>query len=224
MPTISKEDYLKAIYKNEESSNLVATTTYLAKKLNVSKAAVTDMSKKMAKYDLISYMPYKGVKLKKKGRGIALKILRRHRLWELFLVETLGVSWSKVHDEAEMLEHSTSEFLIDVIDKSLGYPKFDPHGKPIPDKNGTIPKLPSLVLLTNSKVGNKYTFFKIKDESNELISYLTGIGLELYKEIKIVDKLKFDNSIQIEIDGVNHSLSEKISRKIEVLLEGKEGI
>lgn len=222
MPTISKEDYLKAIYKSIVDNGNVASTTYLSNKLAVSKAAVTDMSKKMAKLNLISYIPYKGVELKPKGKEIALKILRRHRLWELFLVETLGVSWDKVHAEAEILEHSTSEFLIDIIDKSLGYPKFDPHGEPIPDKKGKVPKLPPLQKLANCEIGKRYNFIKIKDENSDLINYLSSIGLLLYEEIKIIDKLSFDNSIIIEIDGVKHSLSEKISNKIELTLDGKE--
>ena len=132
MPTISKEDYLKVILKNEMSSDDSTSTTFLAKEMNVTKAAVTDMSKKMAEQGLISYIPYKGVKLRSKGRNIALNIIRRHRLWELFLIKSLGLSWGEVHQEAEMLEHSTSDYLIDIIDEKLGFPKFDPHGEPIP--------------------------------------------------------------------------------------------
>jgi len=217
MPTISKEDYLKIILKNEISSDSSTSTTYLAREMNVSKAAVTDMSKKMAEQGLVSYIPYKGVKLKSKGRNIALAIIRRHRLWELFLIKSLGLSWGEVHQEAELLEHSTSDYLIDVIDEKLGFPKFDPHGEPIPDKNGKLPKLPKSICLTDGEVGNSYEFIKLNDESTELINYLTSIGFQLNTKFKIINKLTFDNSIVIEIKRTSFSLSEKIANKIEMI-------
>jgi DtxR family Mn-dependent transcriptional regulator len=126
----------------------------------------------------------------------------------------LGLSWSEVHDEAEKLEHSTSDFLINKIDDFLGNPKFDPHGDPIPNKNGTLPKLPELLNVQEAEIGDKYKVRRVNDKNNDLMNYLTKIGLELFKEIEIVDKLSFDNSVLVKVDSVNHMLSEFVASHI----------
>jgi DtxR family Mn-dependent transcriptional regulator len=154
------------------------------------------------------------MELTSKGEKLALKVIRRHRLWELFLIQVLGLSWSEVHDEAENLEHSTSDFLIDKIDEFLGYPKFDPHGDPIPQKNGTIPKTPEVIELRKAEVGKKYKIGRVNDSSSDLINYLTKIGIKLAKEIEIVEKLSFDNSVIVKIDTKNHSLSEIVASNV----------
>ena len=213
MPTISKENYLKAVYSSLEI-DAGATTSALSQKLEVSNAAISDMAKKLSDEGLINYAKYRGMELTGEGKKIALKVIRRHRLWELFLIKVLGLSWSEVHDEAESLEHSTSEFLIDKIDDYLGNPKVDPHGDPIPKRNGTLPKLPELINMQQTEIGKKYRIGRVNDKSNDLMNYLTQIGIELSKEVKIVDKLSFDNSVIVEIDSVNHSLSEFVASNI----------
>ena len=201
MPTISKEDYLKSIYTLNSQADRAVSTSNLAAKLELSNAAISDMSKKLSELGLISYEKYKGVELTKEGEIIALNILRRHRLWELFMIKVLNLSWDEVHDEAEKLEHHTSEFLIDKIDEYLGFPEFDPHGAPIPRKNGDLPKMPELISLSECEIEKKYQVLRVVDSPSELVSYLGRIGLNINSEI-------------ILLDNINHSLSEKVVDKI----------
>lgn len=208
MPTISKENYLKAVYNKSKEDGSGATTSALAENLEISNAAISDMARKLSDEGLINYAKYKGMELTGEGKKIALKVIRRHRLWELFLIQVLGLSWSEVHDEAENLEHSTSDHLIDKIDEYLGFPKFDPHGDPIPQKNGLLPSAPEVVELAKASIGKKYKVGRVNDKNNDLIKYLTKIGISLSKEIEIVEKLSFDNSVIIQVDSERHSLSE----------------
>lgn len=216
MPTISKENYLKSIYSLNLTNEESVTTSQVAQKLEITNAATSEMARKLSEQGYLTYEKYKGVELTDKGKKVALQIIRRHRLWESFLMKVLGMSWSEVHDEAERLEHNTSEALINKIDEHLDFPEFDPHGHPIPNKNGEIPKIPKLVSLVNAEVGKKYKIFRVADESSELIQYLTKLDLILYKEIKIIEKLSFDNSIIVQVNGSNHSLSEKVAEKVSV--------
>lgn len=211
MPTVSKEDYLKAIYSLYSGAGGAVSTSAIAEALGVSKAATSEMGQKLSQIGLVEYEKYKGMLLTNEGRKIALQILRRHRLWELFLVKVLDLDWDKVHSEAETLEHAASDFLVDKIDDYLKHPKFDPHGAPIPDKNGKLPAEPENFLLTEGKKGHTYRVFRVRDEDNELLSYLSKLGIELDKKISVVDILPFDNSVIISIDSVNHSLSEKLA-------------
>ncbi len=214
MPTVSKENYLKAVYNQSLEERANATTSVLSEKLEISNAATSEMAKKLSDAGLVNYAKYKGVELTGEGKKIALKIIRRHRLWELFLIKVLGMSWSEVHDEAEKLEHFTSDFLIDKIDNFLGNPTVDPHGDPIPQKNGTLPKMPELINMQNAEIGKKYSVGRVNDKNSDLVNYLTKLGLELFKELEIVDKLPFDNSVIIKVDSINHSLSEFVASNI----------
>lgn len=216
MSTISKENYLKTIYSESFDSSSVVSVKTLSEKLAVTKAAVSDMAKKLAEQKFIDYKPYKGIVLSTEGRKIALQIIRRHRLWELFLINVLDLSWSEVHDEAERLEHCTSEILADKIDTYLCHPKFDPHGDPIPDKKGILPALPKLLKLSQVRIGIACKIARVNDKNKELMDYLTKIKIKLNSKIKIIDKLKFDNTIFVKINGTEVSLSEKITNKIEV--------
>jgi DtxR family Mn-dependent transcriptional regulator len=214
MSTISKENYLKTIFNNSIDSGSNATATKLANDLSVSTAAITDMAKRLCEDGLVTYEKYKGMELTSSGEKAALKIIRRHRLWELFLKEVLEMSWSEVHDEAEKLEHHTSEFLIDKIDKYLNYPDFDPHGHPIPRKNGTIPKTPNVIPLSKCEKGILCEFVRVNDRDNELIDYLAKVGLELNSKFEVVDKLAFDQSISIRFNNKILSMSKKITESI----------
>jgi DtxR family Mn-dependent transcriptional regulator len=222
MITVSKEDYLKEIYTISCESGQKVSTSFLASRLSVSNAATTDMAKKLDDAGLIAYEKYKGLKLTQKGKKLALKIIRRHRLWESFLIETLGLSWGEVHDEAEKLEHQTSDFLIDKIDKYLNHPKYDPHGDPIPQKDGKIPDLPDNINLAEAVTGNSYEIVKVNHESNELMEYFSKINIELNTTVKLVDKLNFDNSVSIDVNNSIYTLSGQVASKIFVTLKTEE--
>ena len=214
MSTISKENYLKEIFNHKFTEGDSATTVKLAQKLSVSNAAISDMAKKLSKEGLISYEKYKGMGLTAEGEKLALKVIRKHRLWELFLIKSLDISWSEVHDQAEKLEHNTSDFLIDKIDEYLGFPEFDPHGHPIPQKNGSLPKSPKVISLAECEKGVKYKFVQVNDRDNELIAYLTKVGLILNTEFEIIDKLEFDKSFTIKFGTETLSISQKISESV----------
>jgi DtxR family Mn-dependent transcriptional regulator len=214
MSTITKQNYLKTIFNSTVKSRSYAATNSIATELEVSNAAISDMAKKLAKEGLIKYEKYKGMELTKRGEKIALEVVRRHRLWELFLSEVLKLDLSEVHKEAEILEHHTSAFLIDKIDSFLNYPKFDPHGHPIPQKDGHIPKTPEVCPLSICEIDSNYQFVRVEDRESNLIKYLQSIGLELYAKIKIVDKLSYDSSITIEFNNRTLQISKKISDNI----------
>ncbi len=212
--TISKENYLKTVYAQTSRGELTVTTSKIAKKLSITNAATSEMARKLADESLLSYTKYKGVNLTEVGKEIALKVIRRHRLWETFLENVLNMSWSEVHCEAENLEHSSSDLLMDKIDEFLGFPKFDPHGSPIPGKNGEMPEVPDYLPLKEVATGSKYVVTKVSDKNSELIEYFTEIGLLLNKKITLIKRFSFDNSVQIKIDNSFHTLSEKISENI----------
>lgn len=214
MSTISKENYLKTLYTQDKRTEAAVTTSQIAEKLNVTNAATSEMAKKLSNAGLVNYQRYKGIELTTEGKKVALNVLRRHRLWELFLMEVLDLTWDEVHDEAELLEHQTSERLIDKIDEFLNFPTFDPHGSPIPQKNGELPEMPELVSLTNAIEGSTYSVARVSDRNSELIKYFSKIGLILNKKIKIVELLTFDNSVVIELDGAETTISEKTARSI----------
>lgn len=212
MPTISKQDYLKAIYQISSGSDSNAvSTTEIASRLDVSKAATSEMVQRLSEQGYLNYEKYRGMSLTDEGRREALNIIRRHRIWELFLRDILGLTWSEVHAEAELLEHSTSDFLIEKLDGYLGHPQFDPHGEPIPDREGNMPAVPDFLPLHLCEAGRNYKLVKVTDSSSELMDYFSGIGLSLNKEITVKSKLAFDNSTVVIIGNVTHSLSEKVA-------------
>jgi DtxR family Mn-dependent transcriptional regulator len=176
------------------------------------------MAKKLSKEGLVKYEKYKGIILTPHGEKAALKVIRRHRLWELFLMNVLGLDWSEVHDEAEKLEHYSSDFLIDKIDEYLGYPDFDPHGHPIPKKNGSIPETPNVILLAEAETKNKYELIRVNDKESELINFLKKVGLKLNSKLEIVDKLDYDNSISVRVNKKNITLSKKVTDNLFVRL------
>jgi DtxR family Mn-dependent transcriptional regulator len=213
MITISKEDYLKEIYKIAIDNDSNVSTANLAEKLSVTNAATSDMAKKLANAGYIIYEKYKGIRLTTRGKKEALKIIRRHRLWESFLIETLGLNWGEVHEEAEKLEHQTSDFLIDKIDEYLDYPQFDPHGEPIPTKLGRIPKLPENTNLSEATIGKTYEIIKVHQSNKDLMEYLSTIGLEIGAKVNLIKRYSFDNTIELKVNNSNYNLSDKISKK-----------
>lgn len=214
MPTVSKENYLKTIYRLTNGNGASVSSSILAKELNVTNAAITEMANKLAEQRLIVYEKYKGIKILPKGKKLALSVIRKHRLWELFLIKVLDLDWSRVHIEAEHLEHSSSDYLTEKIDEYLNYPVVDPHGEPIPNSNGMMRKKSKDINMENCLTGEKYLVTRVNDKSPELIKYLSKLNISLNKEIKIIDKLNFDGSIIIEIDKIKHSLSSTIVHSI----------
>ena len=208
----SIEDYLKNIFTIKQSVGKV-TTSMLAENLGVSPAAVSEMVSKLSKAGYIENKPYKGFDLKPKGEKVAINLVRKHRLWEVFLMKYLRYPWDKVHNDAENLEHASSDELIGKLEIFMDYPKYDPHGYPIPDKNGKIEK-DQCMPLPEAEAGDNAIIRRVSDESPEVLAYLSKIGLNLSDKIKIIEKIKFDNSIQILKNSEKIFLSEKLAGNI----------
>src|SRR5262245_17035520 len=198
MHTLTEENYLKAIYRIFESTGEAVSTNAIAENLQINAASVTDMFKKLGQQKLVMYEKSKGVKPTDKGRKIALQIIRKHRLWETFMVEKLKLSWDEVHEIAEQLEHVHSDLLIERLDQLLNYPKFDPHGDPIPDKNGKLPVLKS-ILLSDSKPGSSYKITGVGKNSDAFLKYLKKIGLYLGGMIKVKEVEEYDGSMKVQL-------------------------
>lgn len=213
MSNISKEDYLRVIYKILEESD-VANPSTIAEQLNVSNAAVTDMLRKLTREKYISYETYKGVQLQEKGKIEAVKIVRRHRIWETFLFKVVGLPWHQIDEEAENLEHSSSDELIDRLEQILKYPEFDPHGHPIPQTNGRIPKMEKAIALTNLEKGEVGIILRVYDHSKDLLEYLYKSDLIIGQKVKVIEKRSFDNSMLLKVNKKDLTISEKISRNI----------
>lgn len=213
MKNISQEDYLTAIYRNLNDAGEIKPNV-LAEKLSISNAAITDMLKKLSRDGFVDYKKYKSIKLTKTGERYAKNMLRRHRLWEVFLHQTLGMSWDKVHSEAEMLEHSSSDEMINLLDKFLDFPEVDPHGYPIPDKTGNIKENVNIMPLTELKIKDEAVVVRANDDVRDLLGYLTRIGIELGKKIELKDKLEYDGSILLSVDEKKITISKKMAENI----------
>jgi DtxR family transcriptional regulator, Mn-dependent transcriptional regulator len=198
--SLTEENYLKAIYKIYEKNGSMVSTSALAEELGVSAASVSDFVKKIAAKKLISYEKSKGVILTEKGRHIALNIIRKHRLWEVWLVNKLGFKWDEVHEIAEQLEHVVSDELIAELDKHLGYPKTDPHGDLIPDAQGNFAKNTGKPL-HNCLANDVVKFIGVAEHSNPFLQFLTKNNLALGDEITVDSVEEFDNSYHITING-----------------------
>lgn len=194
----TEENYIKAIFHLSEDGDENISTNDISKQVNATAASVTDMLKKLKQKKIITYEKYQGVRLTKEGEKIAKSIVRKHRLWEVFLVEKLGYSWDKIHDIAEQLEHIQSEEMIDKLDKFLGHPQFDPHGDPIPDASGNI-KTVKQTLLSKMKVGDKGKVVGVKDSSSKLLQYLDSLEIHLGTYVEVTEVIEFDNSFVVRL-------------------------
>ena len=212
MNSQSKEDYLKALYHLEMDFDAVSTNS-IADYLDMKPSSVTDMLKKLAEKKFINYQKYKGTSLTKKGKLIALSIIRKHRLWETFLVDKLGFGWDQVHIIAEQLEHIKSEELIENLDTFLGNPKYDPHGDPIPNKDGEIEKM-NHKLLVELKASQKGIITGVKKGTASLLNYLDKEKVKLGDSIKVIEILEFDGTYIIEINKRKLTFSEKICQNL----------
>ena len=216
MNTFTEENYLKAIYHLSLQSASVSTNQ-IAASLNTKAASVTDMLKKLADKQLINYARYQGVTLAPRGEEIAISIIRKHRLWEYFLVEKLSFKWDEVHDVAEELEHISSKELIDRLDDFMGRPRFDPHGDPIPDVNGkfnTYQLKPVSALL----VDESGIISGVREHSAAFLQYLEKIELTIGKKIKVAEIAGYDHSVVVQLNDQKVHISREVANNLLIAL------
>jgi len=211
--TLSEEDYIKGIYHLSKGEQIAISTNAIAKQMDTKPSSVTDMIKKLSEKDLVFYKKYKGVSLTERGRLSALTIIRKHRLWEVFLVEKLDFSWDEVHEVAEQLEHIKSEKLIDKLDGFLGNPKIDPHGDPIPSKDGRFIKSVKK-LISELPVGSQGICVGVNDSSAAFLKFLDKNKIALGDTLKILDKEEFDGSVYLQTSHQNLRISAQIASNL----------
>jgi len=216
MNTLAEENYLKSIYHLSLNAENVSTNQ-LAALLNTKASSVTDMLKKLADKELINYTPYQGVNLTPAGEKIAVNIIRKHRLWEYFLVEKLDFRWDQVHEMAEEMEHISSNELIDRLDKFMGFPKYDPHGDPIPDCNGLL-KVHNLKPASSLGIGEGGVVCGVRDHSPAFLQYLEKQSLIIGKKIKVTDIIEFDHSMVLLMENKNVQISREVANNLLISL------
>ncbi len=216
MLSLTEENYLKAIYHLSDGGSKSVLTNELAEAMNTKAASVTDMVKKLSAKEVISYEKYYGVNVTPKGKNEALMVIRKHRLWETFLVQKLGFSWDEVHEVAEQLEHINSTRLIEKLDEYLGFPKVDPHGDPIPDHKGKL-KVQPQIAIDQLPIGYLGKIAAVKDSDSNLLKYLEKIGAKPGTKIKILGKEDYDESMEILIDDNRIFISKEVSQNILVI-------
>lgn len=204
----AEENYLKSIFHIQNDTNSEVSTKSISEDLETSPASVSDMLKKLSNKKLINYVKYKGVTLTPSGKQLATKIIRKHRLWEVFLVQKLHFNWSEVHEVAEELEHINSPLLIKRLDEFLDFPKYDPHGDPIPDENGNFAGNKKIIL-SALKVGKKSEVIGVKDTDTKFLTYLDKLGIHIGGKIEIIDFVEFDGSFEIKINNRQKQLISK---------------
>ncbi len=212
MTSAAIEDYLKSIYLLQSETDTV-TTSALAARLHVSAASATNMVKKLAARQLVRHSPYKGVELTPAGEKVALEVVRHHRLVELFLQETLGLPWDRVHAEADKLEHVLSDELEDSIAAKLGDPVTDPHGDPIPDKAGRIVG-PAVEQLADLAVGQTAVVRRVGDQSPEHLRYLGELGLVPNARVQMLEQMPFEGPVRVRVGDVEHVLAADFAHRI----------
>jgi DtxR family transcriptional regulator, Mn-dependent transcriptional regulator len=195
--TVSEENYIKSIYHLQQDTGMVNTNS-LAAEMQTRAASVTDMLKKLSAKKILQYEKYKGFKLTDGGKKVALSVVRKHRLWEYFLVDKLGFEWDKVHDIAEELEHISSNELIEKLQKFLGNPSFDPHGDPIPDSNGKIPRLHQ-INIGDLALNKTAIVSSVTNQSPQMLEMLKHYSISIGTSLKILKRFKFDGSLEIKV-------------------------
>ncbi len=212
----TEENYLKGIYSISLHTGKSASTNNIAKKLNTKASSVTDMLQKLSDKKLVSYKKYQGVHLTSKGENIAVKIVRKHRLWEVFLVEKLHFNWGEVHEIAEQLEHIESDELTSRLDNFLNFPTKDPHGDPIPDSEGKI-RIKKSILLVNAKPDINYKIASVKDNSSAFLQFLDKHSITIDSTLEVLEKFEFDESITVKINNKQLlTLSKKVCANVYV--------
>lgn len=212
MQSYTEENYLKAIYHLSTNEALVQTNA-IAEQMQTKAASVTDMLKKLADKSLIAYTRYQGAKLTEKGRNAAIAIIRKHRLWEVFLVEKLKFGWDEVHDLAEELEHISSDELTKRLDDFLGYPSHDPHGDPIPDACGNFSPI-SALRFQQIKPGESILLKGVSLHSSSFLQHLDRLGLKIGSELRLVAIADFDQSVEVQLGERKIILSENVAKHL----------
>ena len=217
------EDYLRALFRIETFAGRVSTTD-LAREAGVSAPAASEMLAKMADAGLVEHVKYKGATLSEAGRRHAILVTRRHRLWEVFLIEHLGFAWDEVHEHAHHLERIGSSALVDRLDAFLGHPTHDPHGDPIPGPDGSFPET-SLLRLADLPVGTRGIVRRVSDASPEILRYASSLGLLIGEELRVLEHVSFDNGLRIQLGDNAIIVSEKLAAQIsmELLEPSPEG-
>lgn len=219
MYTFTEENYLKAIYHLSDSFEKGVSTNAIAERLDTKPASVTDMLKKLSDKKLLVYKKYQGVSLTAEGTAVAIRTVRKHRLWEVFLVKKLEFGWEEVHEIAEQLEHIQSTKLTDKLDEFLAFPKYDPHGDPIPNKDGIFPNR-SDQTLTECNIGETAILKGVKDTDPEFLKYLKKLNLTLGEELLIKEKESYDHSMMVELsDRSQINLSQQVSGNLYVTVK-----
>lgn len=213
MLTRAEENYLKSIFHLERELQTEVNTSSIAEAMETKPSSATDMIQRLAEKKLVNYRPYKGVQLTAKGRKLAANVIRKHRLWEVFLVEKLNFQWDEVHEIAEQLEHIQSDELISRLAEFLGNPEFDPHGDPIPDEEGVFKKTEKK-LLSETKPNEIGICVGVQESGADFLQYLDRLGIQIGTRIKMISKENFDNSVIIEIDSTTLSLSGKVAENL----------
>ncbi len=210
----TEENYLKSIFKIIETAGGTATTNAIAAAMQTSAASATDMIKRLSEKNLLTYEKYRGVGLTEQGTQTATNLVRRHRLWEVFLMEKLGFAWDEVHEMAEELEHISSDRLTERLDAFLDFPKFDPHGDPIPDADGRWASREQIPLFQLA-VGKKATVTGVADHTSAFLQYLDRLGLNLGATFEILERADYDNSLKIKLlNGTEQTLSDKVGQNL----------
>jgi DtxR family Mn-dependent transcriptional regulator len=212
--SFTEENYIKAIFHLSENGNNEVFTNDIADHLKTKPASVTDMYKKLAQKELIHHVKYQGVTLTEKGKKVALLVVRKHRLWEVFLVEKLKFNWDQVHEVAEQLEHIHSPLLIQRLDDFLGFPQYDPHGDPIPDETGTM-TIARKKSLSEAEIGEKGMVVGVQDTNPIFLKHLDKLEIGLKCLIEISDKVEYDGSVEIMIDKKKKTIvSQQVAQNI----------
>ena len=213
MLSLTEENYLKAIFSLSNYNDERVSTNAISEEMGTSAASVSDMLKKLLDKGYVKYEKYKGVTLSSKGVKKATNVLRKHRLWETFLVENLEFNWSEVHDIAEELEHIKSNKLINRLEKFLGYPKFDPHGDPIPSENGKFPNT-NTISLDKVNIGTNGNVMGVSIDDKLFLDYLTKLNIQIGSRVHVLNKNDFDQSLTIKINNKTYQISHDVSKNI----------
>ncbi|MFD2588965.1 metal-dependent transcriptional regulator [Croceitalea marina] len=216
--TRAEENYIKTIFHLGGNRSQLISTNAIAEQMQTKPSSVTDMAKKLAEKNLLNYIRYQGVSLTDLGIKTALAIIRKHRLWEVFLVKKLDFTWDEVHEVAEQLEHIKSEKLIDKIDELLDFPKYDPHGDPIPSKNGDFQERDKQ-LLSELNIGTQGICVGVKDTSATFLKFLDKNNIALGDEIRVLEKEAFDDSLKIQIAEKQLQISNQIATNLYVKVD-----
>jgi len=214
--SVAIENFVKAIYKHKHHEHRDTKPGTIAKELNISSAAATDMSKKLSEKGLLQYQKYQELQLTNAGTKMALSVIRKHRLWEAFLFKTFNMSLHDIHREAELLEHQTSNFLADTISEYLGNPKFDPHGDPIPNADGEITTINNSVALSNTKEGQSYIISRLMSDDKEFFDFCALNGLKYGNTILVTKQFTKNKMTQIQVNNNTILLNEDFTNIIYV--------